>query len=189
MTDLVMASAAAESQPVLLTEVMAHVRHGVARPQVNVGRFLPHLFEEAQFVLFGRDRANLNARAIGSEAAGDPLPLNAQEGVRAADGAVKNGIIKDFGVAGRLAPREGIGRGDEGFDFARDAAAVPLGECRVAGLSLISPIPQCDARGDTGDHAGQRIASRLSVALRGRRGQWLAVRRDFSRKRPDRADH
>jgi len=91
---------------------------------------------------FGRGRIQgreFNARAQRSEAANDPASAELNERVGTADGAVDDGLIKDFAGACGLLRREILrptrGRWRQRLGFPGDAAAVPIGDGNIAGVA------------------------------------------------------
>src|SRR5271168_847739 len=74
-----------------------------------------------------------------TEAADDPATAELHEGVGTADGAIDDGLVKDFGGAIVVVGFDGLGPvgggRDEGFGFAGDASAVPVGDGEVAGVA------------------------------------------------------
>src|SRR5271154_6056052 len=80
-----------------------------------------------------------DAGAVGAEAADDPAAAELDEGVGTADGAVDDGLVEDFGGAAVFIGGDAVGPvgggWDQGFGFAGDASAVPVGDGYVASVA------------------------------------------------------
>jgi len=110
------------------------------RTQMDVGGFPSHGVEQAEFSFGGAQGSEFDAGAEGAEAADDPASAQLNEGIGTADGVIDDGLIKDFGGAlllrlmlPNLKALSPMGRRrDEGFGFAGDASAMPVGDGDVA---------------------------------------------------------
>ena len=107
--------------------------------KMDVGGFPSHGVEQAEFGVGGTQGGKLDAGAVGGEAAHDPASAQLDEGIGTADGAVDDGLVKDFAGAVVLLSLKivrpvGSGR-DQGFGFAGSAAAMPIGDGDVASVA------------------------------------------------------
>ena len=74
-------------------EILQNGVGGLARAQVYVGGFEAHGVQQASFVTLLGHGGELDARTIGREAADEPAGFPVNEGIDAADGALKNFLV------------------------------------------------------------------------------------------------
>ena len=116
--------------------------------EMNVGGFPSHGVEQAELGIGGAKGCEFDARAERAETAHDPASAKLDEGIGAADGAIDDGLVEDFGGAFDLgAVFSGLfllniwalspvrGRWNESFGFASDAASMPVGDGDVSGVA------------------------------------------------------
>ncbi len=112
---------------------------GRGSAEMDVGGLKSHGMEKAEFSAGTAQGGEFDAGAMRAKAAYDPAPAKLNEGIRTADGAVDDGLVENLGRAFDLVSRVRLSpvgrRRDEGFGFAGDASAVPVGDGDVAGVT------------------------------------------------------
>jgi hypothetical protein len=132
----------------LLIEMAKDGLAGRWSAEMNIGGLPSHSVEEAEFSIGRAQGSELDAGTVGSETADDPASAQLDEGVGTADGAVDDGLVEDVGGT-LVILRPPCGRLNQGFSFAGDASAVPVGDGDVAGVAEAA---------ESGDAVHQTIA-------------------------------
>ena len=115
--------------------------------EMNVGGFPSHGLEQVKFGTRGGQGSEFDARAVGGDAADDPASAQLDKMVGTADGAVDDGLVKDFGGTRGIVSPGGGGR-EKSLGFAGDASAVPVGDGDVAGMAETA---------ESGDPTGETV--------------------------------
>jgi len=124
--------------------------------EVDVGSFPSHGVKKAELGAGSAQGSQFDAGTVGAETADDPTAAELDEGIGAADGAVDDDLIENFG--GTFVILSPIGRGwDEGFGLAGDASSVPVGDGDIAGVTKAAEP------GDAVSEAERDVTSRHEV--------------------------
>ncbi len=106
---------------------------------MDVGSFPSHGVEQAKFGIGAAQGSEFDTRAVRAETANDPAAAKLNEGIGTTNGAVDDGLVKNFGWAGIFGGLEAFspasGGWNESFGFTGDAPPVPIGNGNVAGVS------------------------------------------------------
>ena len=125
--------------PFLFIEMAEDGFAGGLSAEMDVGGFPSHGVQEAEFGVGGAQGGEFDAGAVGTEAADDPASAQLDEGIGTADGAGDDGLVEDLSRAAvvlRIKALSPVGGGrDQGFGFAGNAAAVPVGDGYIAGVA------------------------------------------------------
>src|ERR1700733_6947610 len=107
---------------------------GRCSAEMDVGGFPSHSPEQSEFDVRCAQGSEFNTRAVRGQAANDPAPTQLEKRIRAAHGAVDDGLVKD--ISGPFVVlRPPCRRLDERFGFSGDVSAMPVGNGDIAGMT------------------------------------------------------